>query len=112
VFFFESGVPISLAFTVAPVFPSFLSFLAFAFVVVDNTAVVIFYFFLSLSILMNSGYLYVLGLALEIHLKFFGTFKFLLRPIKAVGVNARDKKFIIGYQYQCCMKSITPTIAF
>ena len=46
------------------------------------------------------------------HLKVFGTFKFLLRPIKAVGVRAKFKKLSIGYQYQCCMNIIIPTMAF
>jgi len=54
----------------------------------------------------------VLGLAFEVHLKLFGTFKFLLSPIRAVGVMAKFIKFIIGYQYQCCMNITSPTMAF
>jgi len=30
----------------------------------------------------------------------------------AVGVKAKFKKLSIGYQYQCCEKSIRPTMAF
>lgn len=61
---------------------------------------------------MNSGYLYVLGLTLEMHLKPFGTFKSLFKPIKAVGVKVRLMKLSIGYQYQCWVNIIKPIMAF
>jgi len=44
--------------------------------------------------------------------KDLGTFKFLSRAIKAVGVNESDKKFINGYQYQYYRNKTSPTTAF
>ncbi len=54
----------------------------------------------------------MLGLSLLIILKDFGTLSLWLTAIIAVGVSERDKKFSIGYQYQCYRNRTRPITEF
>src|SRR5579862_8557146 len=77
--------------------------------VVDNTAVSTFSTALSCFVAVGGGYANKDGLAFEtnsnlgIYVRAYlrlSTFKSELRPMMAVGVNAKDKQCAKGYQYQ------------